>query len=287
MMILFDEFEHAGPNCYWMMLGLCAAKLEKPRDAVLTESDCVFRFHERILREKFRLTGAKVLAWLNQCEALGLLSFQKHGPIFEISMPKLLEIADRDAKRSRPVRAADAPTTEEKEEKEQQQGLVVASSDQLIKNLPDEAHARLRAKFPDPKFVVQQAKKCFDYYAKKPADKPATFESWERAIASFCTRNWPDHLSRTSKAAEVELSKLFEWNARAIIMHASRFNAAAEFDTSDQVAGDEGWRTAIAAAGGWEKIHRMVGSDDEVRELARVLSQHYKQREKRSAEATA
>lgn len=109
LMTMFDELGHAGPNCYWILLEMCAAKLEKKQSENLTEADCRFNFHERKVRERFRLSPTKVQAWFNLASTLGLLSFQISEKEIEIFAPQLIEILEHDQKKSRAKTAAKPP----------------------------------------------------------------------------------------------------------------------------------------------------------------------------------
>lgn len=118
-MTLFDELGHAGPNCYWILVAICVEKLDKEQGRKFTEADCEFHFHERLIREKFRLSRPKIQAWLDLAQTLDLLSFEISKSEIKIVMPKLLESLDRDAKRARHKRgetATDARLEGDKEE---------------------------------------------------------------------------------------------------------------------------------------------------------------------------
>lgn len=275
LMRLFDEFSHAGPCCYWIMVELCAGKLEKEPGALYTEADCVFRFHERLLREKFRLGSAKVQAWLNQSQTLALLSFKKTGSIYEISMPKLLEILDRDSKRARPERGSAAPRNKKEEDKKQEhQPVVVSSSEELIQKLGDEVMGRLRAAFPDPKFVVTQLRSCFEFYqAPKRRDRaPATAATWERALRSWMEKNWIDHVARS--APDPVAAMRAQWEIRASGLIAVAHRAVTEEQFLEEI--DPLWHDTVTAIGGFDRLRRVgtaLGTGESNADIGAALAQ--------------
>ena len=104
LLALFDKFGHAGPYCYWILVELCAKKLNKSREETFSETDFKFIFNERLIRDKFRLSSTKVESWLNLGSTLKLFNHIKVENEIHIDMPKLLECLDRDTKRARPAR---------------------------------------------------------------------------------------------------------------------------------------------------------------------------------------
>lgn len=121
LMTLFDELGHAGPNCYWILLELCAAKLEKKPDEDLTKADCKFNFHLRKVRERFRLSSTKVESWFNLASTLGLLTFQISEREIEISFPQIIEILESDQKKSRAKSVSAPPETRLEEDKDKEE----------------------------------------------------------------------------------------------------------------------------------------------------------------------
>jgi hypothetical protein len=106
---LFEQMGHMGPSCYWTLVELCAKKLEKEDHEEFTEAHCQFRFHERVLRTKLRVSPRNLRKFLNICSELSQVfsSFAKN--TVEINFPKLLESLDRDSKRARQERGLPAP----------------------------------------------------------------------------------------------------------------------------------------------------------------------------------
>lgn len=106
---LFEQMGHMGPSCYWILVELCAKKLEKEDHEEFTEAHCHFRFHERVLRTKLRVSPRNLRKFLNICSELSQVfsTFTKN--TVEINFPKLLESLDRDSKRARQDRGQPAP----------------------------------------------------------------------------------------------------------------------------------------------------------------------------------
>lgn len=98
---LMDEHGHAGPCCYWILVELCAEKLERKLDGNPTEDDCVFTFHRRAIEWPMRLRSSAVDRLLSSCQLCNLVTFKKKGEFYEIKMPILLDLLDYDSKRSR------------------------------------------------------------------------------------------------------------------------------------------------------------------------------------------
>lgn len=107
---LLDRMGHSG-LCYYLLVEMCAEKLEKKGDEMLTEADCQFHFHTRIVKQNLRLTTEKLKRLLSGCDANGLLSFQFDGSFLQINMPILLNLLNRDEFLARKIRAEHATKT--------------------------------------------------------------------------------------------------------------------------------------------------------------------------------
>ena len=106
---LFNEMGHTGVACYYILMELCAEKLERFPDKNLENSDCLFNFSLRFVRQNLRISLAKVELFLGFCSDLGLLSFEISGENLKIEMPILLDLLEYDQKKSRQRRATIAP----------------------------------------------------------------------------------------------------------------------------------------------------------------------------------
>lgn len=106
---LFNEMGHTGVACYYILMELCAEKLERFPDKTLESSDCLFNFSLRFVRQNLRISLAKVQLFLGFCSELGLLSFEISGENLKIEMPILLDLLEYDQKKSRQRRACVTP----------------------------------------------------------------------------------------------------------------------------------------------------------------------------------
>lgn len=104
LMILLDEFGHFGYAAWFILLEMCIEKMEKNRGECYTEVHCSFTFHQRLVRQKLRISLSKVELFLDKCSTLDLLSYEFDGNEFHLYIPKILESLDRDQKRARQVR---------------------------------------------------------------------------------------------------------------------------------------------------------------------------------------
>lgn len=104
---LMDECGHLGLG-YYVLLEMCAEKLEKLTDRGLTEADCSFSFHRRVVQQSLRTSPAKLKHLLDTCATLGLLRFALTETIIKINIPMLLDLLDRDTKKARSRRVSDA-----------------------------------------------------------------------------------------------------------------------------------------------------------------------------------
>ena len=107
--LLFNEMGHTGVACYYILMELCAEKLERFPDKSLEHSDCLFNFSLRFVRQNLRVSLAKVELFLGICSGLGLLSFEISGENLKIEMPILLDLLEYDQKKSRQRRANVTP----------------------------------------------------------------------------------------------------------------------------------------------------------------------------------
>ena len=95
---------------YFILIELCAKKLEKEKHESITEVHCRFSLHETTVRQRLRIGRAKLAPFLDHCQTLGLLQWELIGQEFSFYIPKLLEFMDREFKRSRRKRGVIAET---------------------------------------------------------------------------------------------------------------------------------------------------------------------------------
>ncbi len=189
------------------------SRVSKKQDEVfqLDHFKCII--HERLLREKLRLSRAKLERFLHQCSTLDTLSFKKVKDEYHFYAPKLLEIMDRDSKKARPERGHVAPKIkiEDKEEdkykeEEQNQNVLELASYSELEEIYFQ-HAKqtnkegidllLEMKFKKadlPKLL--QATLVYKKYVRKTAIEKSfikgfktfieTWEQWLDEHAGFC-----------------------------------------------------------------------------------------------------
>ncbi|WP_413581066.1 hypothetical protein [Bdellovibrio sp. HCB288] len=212
MMSLFDEMGHAGPNCYWILVELCAGKLEKLADQEFTEADFKFNFHERLVRERFRLSSTKVQLWLDHASTLNLLSYEFVGSEIHIHMPKLLEILDRDTKRARKPRATTAqqPRLDKEEDKDKEQEedkeYISAEASNLVPLKPANAVVTISsnkkveiktdlikswAETYPKEFLDMELKKARSWILANPQKSPKS--GWGRFFNAWFDRGWEQY----------------------------------------------------------------------------------------------
>jgi hypothetical protein len=133
-----ELFEHLGHKglAFFLLQELCCEKLEKNKDQILQESDCVFRFPVRIVRQKLRLSGANLTELLRICATKGQLSYIFDENIVEIKMPILLYLLDSDSKKARQKRAEAATQSRLDKDKEEDKELDKDKEPKKKKTLP-------------------------------------------------------------------------------------------------------------------------------------------------------
>lgn len=102
---LLDEMGHAGPCGYYFLVEMCAEKLDRLDDSDLSNEDCKFRFHRRVVESALRLRSTAVTRLLNAGSTCNLFSYNIDGDYIEIKMPILLDLLEYDQKKSRQRRA--------------------------------------------------------------------------------------------------------------------------------------------------------------------------------------
>lgn len=239
MSTLMDEMEHRGVACYWILVEMCAEKLEKGDEELFTDEHCYFRFPEKKVRQNLRVSAANLARFLDICAANVALSWELVGNVLEIRMPKLLECMDRDSKRARQARAMPAPKKkrkiEEKEEDKDKEATVVSiariSDAQKLENRYKFDFAALFSRYPR----VQKQAISFSIMASNIADV-ATYDEVGRACDNYrahCEREgidfgyiltfpkwweeWRDWLDSTTGTSKIQLSRKLDlsdipWN---------------------------------------------------------------------------
>jgi hypothetical protein len=105
---LLDKVGHDGVVLYYILMELCAEKLEKQAGRNLTEDDCRFTFSRRTIENQVRCKWVRIEKGLTCIALAGILRWSRDGEDIEIKMPILLDLLDRDLKGTRSRRARDA-----------------------------------------------------------------------------------------------------------------------------------------------------------------------------------
>lgn len=98
---LFDELGHFGVAGYWILVEMCAEKLNKYEDHITTEVDCEFSFHRRVVESALRAKSVAVERLLNAGSTSKLFRASRNGNQILISMPILLDLLERNHKKMR------------------------------------------------------------------------------------------------------------------------------------------------------------------------------------------
>jgi hypothetical protein len=96
---LMDAMGHKGLS-YYILMEMCAEKLTKNKSDIVTEEDCVFYFHPRVLASNLRLSVAGVSSLLRHCDTLKLFSSEINSKEIKIFMPMLLNLLEKGYKKS-------------------------------------------------------------------------------------------------------------------------------------------------------------------------------------------
>lgn len=106
---LLDELGYFGPFFKDTILEMCAEKLHQFDDRELTEEDCRFEFHRRVVESATRAKQSTVSRALVLGQSANFWKFETDGEYFKIFAPILLDLLDYDSKKSRARRAKIAP----------------------------------------------------------------------------------------------------------------------------------------------------------------------------------
>jgi len=208
-----DEMGHTGPCCLFFLMEICAEKLERNPNKTLESSDCLFEFHERIVRQKLKISLAKLEHFLGICQGFGLLSYEFHGKFLKISMPMLLDLLEYDQKKSR-TRTAPVPPSSRLEknriEKNRIEKNIVSTAvenstsmppqlvpvvvekvskktgaifelehDQtaftLLQDVTKDLQTKWLAAYPSPDWIVHEIKKADVWMTANPSKRPKNF----------------------------------------------------------------------------------------------------------------
>jgi len=216
---LLDQLGHTG-LCFFLLQEMCARKLEKPEDGELTEADCLFHFHPRIVRQKLRISPANLRHLLDVCAANGLLSYNLTENSVEISMPILLNLLDRDSKKARHTRASDAEKQrldkdKEKNNKPKKNDPVFLAS---IEKVYASEYPRKEGLARGLKLLAKEIKnekdaenfcKAISNYAKKVAAEK-TEKKYIKQFSTFCGGDWQDYVEWQHEASAAKSSSYAE-----------------------------------------------------------------------------
>jgi hypothetical protein len=206
---IYEKMGHTGVSCYWILVSLCAEKLEVKRGQTVSPLDCVFNFHERTLRSEFRLTWAKVEQCLWLYQTLELLAFTQDQTTVTISMPKLLECLERGQRnKTSSQNFASQEKEEEKEEekdKEQEEELAKPTQrkvvfkihpdlagdpilDQVLPLISINTQERWLTKHKNKAWLKQTLSKAVDYHQARADQNSEVVKDWGLKLTTWLGR---------------------------------------------------------------------------------------------------
>lgn len=92
---LLDEMGHAG-LAYYIIMEMCAEKLEKGPDGSTGLDDCIFVFNRKLIQNQTRLKSFRIDLLLTLCSESNLLRWEPVGNDIKIEMPILLELLEKN-----------------------------------------------------------------------------------------------------------------------------------------------------------------------------------------------
>lgn len=206
---ILDDLGHEGHSCFWILVEMCAEKLEKRRDEEYTAEHCKFTFSSRLVRANLRLRSTKVQLLLNSYSVLGLLRFKLDENEIEIEMPKLLESIDRDTNRARPARGQSAagPRQEKEKEKEEEgraaksersppplDRILVTSVETITQCVPKEQWENWASVY-DPQYIKLELMKMASWLIANKTKNRKSLKGLTLFVNSWLARDWDKWLN--------------------------------------------------------------------------------------------
>lgn len=106
---LLDELGYFGPFFKDTLLEMCAEKLDRKTDRELSDDDCRFIFHRRVVESATRAKRSTVGRALVAGQTANFWTFTEDGEYFKIFAPILLDLLEYDQKKSRQRNALKVP----------------------------------------------------------------------------------------------------------------------------------------------------------------------------------
>ncbi len=183
-----------------------------------------FRIPKETVRGLFRIRSWTELdSFADRLTTVRGLDVKRNENVFEIEASILLELLDRDFKKARKERGADAPKIktknkiEDKELDKDNTTTAVAkiapaapakfnakSNDEVLSRIPQETKARwLELYNRDTDFIQRELIKAIGYYFENADKKPKSLKGWLRALSTWLERSW-DWRAKNTKGEKSE-----------------------------------------------------------------------------------
>ena len=212
MQALMDELGHLGPCSYYFLVEMCAEKLEQKSDRNLEEADCLFCFHQRIVRQNLRISPVNLRRLLDICQTFGLFSFEIDGSSLKISMPILLDLFEYDQKKSRQRRAKIAPESRLEKNREEKSRVEKEKSKRESKTptpISDDFQISDSVKAWATKNGHTQLEKHLESFINKCKAKNYKYSDWDAAFRNAIADNW----AKVGQAQLTQDKSFTRWDA--------------------------------------------------------------------------
>lgn len=173
--LIIDKFGLEGYAYWFLLLELCAENYEE-------NSEAKFKFHVRIVRQKLRISLAKLELFLTFCREVSEVSFNFHGNLLEIDHPNLVKVkTTRSVIKSNKKQLVVYKEEDKEEDKDSEIKIStpVQKSDDLISVIQVSWNcAAEKFDFPKAKVISPKIKK--DIQATVKIEEMKNVENWER-----------------------------------------------------------------------------------------------------------
>jgi hypothetical protein len=187
---ILNEFGHIGTSCYWILVELCADKLDKNEIIEDKNKEISFIFDTKYLVSLLRLKQSTVGRLLVGYRSRDLLAGSCDDNQTIIKMPKLLEILNRDSKYARTRRAHDAPKRKNKN-KEEDREAITADSYFFSSKISEQSWTAWKILYNDASYIETEIKAACVWLVTNSHKRPK--KDFDRFFNSWLSRGWESY----------------------------------------------------------------------------------------------
>lgn len=193
----------SGIGMFWIVVEICAEKMEKLPEEEFNEAHCHFEFERHYFCHELGIKPKRLENVLRTFLECSLFVPECSDNIIKIYFPKLLDSLDRNTYRARRATVAKPPKIKSIDKEEDKDTYIqpsmnvkkdlaikVKSWEELKESIPIIAMERFSRLYSDAEWLNSAIENCYHFHSADPVKVPQNSGQWMKKLIAWLDNNW-------------------------------------------------------------------------------------------------